>query len=156
MKTIVVAALLAAGLGVTAARAADAGPAATVQTFIAAFNKGDIKAAEATHLPDAIIVDEMAPHLFRGPGGFQAWVAALTADSKARGRTDESVVLGQVRRQEIEGDAAYVILPADFVFKDKGVAYHEPSQMTAVLKKTAAGWKIGAWTWTGPRRQPRK
>ena len=33
---------------------------------------------------------------------------------------------------------------------------HEPAQMTYALKKTPGGWKIAAWTWTGPDPTPVK
>jgi ketosteroid isomerase-like protein len=158
MKTAILAALLACGLSapVAAHAATAAGPMATVEAFMTAFNKGDIKAAEATHLADAVIVDEPAPHLWRGAHAFQAWAADLGKESQAKGRSSEHVVLGKVKRQEIDGDMAYVIVPADYVFTEKGADFHEPSQMTLVLKKTAGAWKIAAWTWTGPRQQPVK
>lgn len=126
-----------------------------IRQFIDAFNKGDVKSAEAAHVADVVIIDEPAPFIWRGVGAFQAWLADLGRDEAARGRSDGSVVLGPAKRTEIAGDSAYVILPADYVFKEKGVPVHEPSQMTFSLRNTAAGWKITSWTWTGPRAMPR-
>jgi ketosteroid isomerase-like protein len=156
MKTTILAALAAAAaIGLPgSASAADAGPAATVTAFITAFNKGDAKAAAATHVADPVIVDEPAPHLWRGAGAFQAWAADLGKESQAKGRSEEGVTLGAVKRQEVDGDMAYLIMAADYHFLEKGRPFHEPSQMTFALKKTADGWKIAAWTWTGPRQQP--
>jgi hypothetical protein len=37
-----------------------------------------------------------------------------------------------------------------YACKQKGVTFREVSQMTFVLTKEAAGWKILSWTWTGP------
>ena len=139
-----------------AALAADSATMVPIRQFISAFNKGDLKAAEAAHTADVIIVDEPAPFLWKGPGAFKAWVADLERDEKARDRTDGAVTLGQTRREEVAGDAAYVIVDADYAFKDKGAPMHEPSQMTYRLTKTSEGWKISSWTWTGPRAQPRK
>ena len=136
------------------ARAADSDVSAPVRQFIAAFNVGDLKAAEATHAADAIIIDEPPPFIWRGPGAFQAWLGDLAKDDAARGRTDGHVTLGAPKREEVAGEAAYVIVPVDYAFKDRGVALHEPSQMTLTLRKTSAGWKITSWTWTGPRGQP--
>lgn len=136
--------------------AADAQVTAPIRDFIAAFNTGDLVAAEATHTADAVIVDEPPPFIWRGPGAFQAWLIDLDKDDKARGRTEGHVTLGATKREEVTGDSAYVIVAADYAFKDKGVQLHEPSQMTYSLRKTAAGWKISSWTWTGPRPMPRK
>jgi hypothetical protein len=33
---------------------------------------------------------------------------------------------------------------------------HEPAQMTFALSKTAEGWKIAGWSWTGPDPTPAK
>lgn len=157
MQRLLVGAACALGLlAPTTAMAADAQVMAPIRQFIDSFNKGDVKAAEATHAADAVIVDEAPPFVWKSPGAFQAWLADLTKDDKARGRTDGAVALGAPTREEVAGDTAYVIVPADYTFKDKGVPMHEPSQMTYSLRKTASGWKITSWTWTGPAPTPRK
>jgi hypothetical protein len=51
----------------------------------------------------------------------------------------------------IDGHEAYVVVPAVFAFKERGVAVREAAQMTFVLEKDAAGWLIHGWTWTGPK-----
>ena len=139
-----------------AALAANAQVEAPIRAFVAAFNAGDIKAAEATHTADVIILDEPPPFRWIGPGAFQKWVADLTADEKKIGRSDGAVSLGAFKREEVAGDHAYVIVEATYAFKDKGVPMKEPSQMTFGLHKVGGAWKISAWTWTGPRPIPRK
>lgn len=140
----------------SAALAADSPAMAPIRQFFAAFNKGDLIAAEAAHTADAIILDEVPPFLWKGPGAFKAWLVDLERDETARDRTDGSVTLEQIRREEVSGDSAYVIMDADFAFKDKGAPMHEASQITSRLTKTGEGWKISSSTWTGPRAQPRK
>ena len=157
MQRLLVGAVCVLGLlAPAAAMAADAQVTAPIRQFIDSFNKGDVKGAEATHAADAVIVDEAPPFVWKSPGAFQAWLADLTKDDKARGRTEGAVALGEPTREEVAGDAAYVIVPVEYTFKEKGVAMHALSQMTYSLKKTASGWKIAAWTWTGPRPTPRK
>lgn len=56
-------------------------------------------------------------------------------------------------RTETAGDTAYVIVPAVYTYKEKGVAMREAAQMTFVLKKGTGGWLIHAWSWTGPKPQ---
>jgi hypothetical protein len=126
---------------------------APITTFIDAFNKGDTPAAAATHATgaDLVIIDELSPYLWRGPKAFQEWGAALDADAKKRGMTDPKVTLGAVTRVEMNGADAYVVVPAVFTFKEKGVAMRESAQMTFALKKGPSGWLIHGWTWTGPK-----
>jgi ketosteroid isomerase-like protein len=152
MKTHIIGLTLALSLTAPgAALAADAQVEAPIRAFMAAFNKGDVKAAEATHTADVVIVDEPPPFVWKGPGAFQAWVGDLLADEKKIGRSDGAVTLGDVKREEVDGDHAYVIVEATYAFKDKGVPMKEPSQMTFGLRKVGGAWKISAWTWTGPR-----
>ena len=127
---------------------------ATVHQFIDAFDKGDMKAAAATHEADVAIIDEVGAHQWHGPGAFQAWAGDLMKDSAANGQTDEAVVLGKTVRAQVDGDTAYVVTEAAFNYKQHGAATTEPAQMVFALRKEAGGWKIAAWAWTGGTPRP--
>lgn len=139
-----------------AAIAADAPLMAPIQKFIDGFNEGDAAAASATHaaVADLAIMDEVPPYLWRGPRAFHSWSADLDGDAKKRGITDQAVTIGAPTREETHGDRAYVVVPAVYTFKERGVAMQETAQMTFALKKGAHGWLIHGWTWTGPKPQP--
>lgn len=145
-------ALLAAPL---AAQTPDAQLTAPIQKFMDSFNKGDVAGAAATHAAgaDLTILDEVPPFLWRGAKAFQEWSTALDSASKQAGITDQVVTISAPTRTETSGDSAYVIVPAVYTYKEKGVAMREAAQMTFVLKKGASGWLIHGWTWTGPKPQ---
>lgn len=82
-----------------------------------------------------------------------AWSTALDSISKQAGITEQMVTISAPTRTESSGDSAYVIVPAVYTYKEKGVAMREAAQMTVVLKKGASGWLIHGWTWTGPKPQ---
>jgi hypothetical protein len=141
-------------MGVTAgAQAPDAQVMAPIQKFIDSFNKGDVAGAAATHAAEAdlVIMDEVAPFLWRGPRAFQQWSTDLDGDSKKRGVTDQMVKIAAPTRTDVSGDQAYVVVPAVFTFKEAGVAMREAAQMTFALKKSPGGWLIHGWTWTGSK-----
>jgi hypothetical protein len=48
------------------------------------------------------------------------------------------------------------VVPAVYTYKERGVAMREAAQMSFVLKKSAGGWLIHGWTWTGPKAEPVK
>jgi hypothetical protein len=125
---------------------------APITKFIDAFNKGDIPGASATHASEAdlVIIDEVPPFMWRGAKAFIAWAADLDADAKKHGFTDQKVTLSAPARTETNGSDAYVVVPAVYSFKEKGVTKREAAHMTFVLKKGATGWLIHGWTWTGP------
>lgn len=144
--------------GASGAATPDASLVAPIQKFIDSFNKGDMAAAAATHAADAglTIIDEVAPHLWHGPKAFQDWSAALESDAKKNGITDQVVKIDAPIRQVANGDRAYVVVPAVYTFKEKGVAMREAAQMTFALEKGSTGWLIHGWTWTGPNPKPAK
>jgi hypothetical protein len=129
---------------------------APIQKFIDSFNKGDAAAAAASHAAtaDLAIIDEVPPYLWRGPQAFQAWSADLDSDAKKHGITDQVVTISAPTREELNGDQAYVVVPAVYTFKEGGIAMREAAQMTFALKKGASGWLIHGWVWTGPKPQP--
>ncbi len=136
------------------AYAGDAGVETVIHQFNDAFNKGDVAAARALHVAAPIIADEPAPHLWSGPKAFDNWLADLGKEEAAQGKTEGTVAIGAPTREVVSGDRAYVIVPSTYTFKQKGKTLREVAQMTFVLAKEPSGWKIAAWTWTGPEGTP--
>jgi ketosteroid isomerase-like protein len=155
MKTVVLAGLLLAGSG-TGALAANAQVEAPIRQINIAFNKGDSKLAATYCLPSLSIIDEVPPLAWNGPTAFAVWSADLEAFDKAHGISGERVALGAVKREVVSGDTAYVVIAATFFYTQKGLAMHEPAELTYALKKTAAGWKIASQAWAGPDPTPVK
>ena len=154
MRTLMLGVLVClAGVSPAFAQAADPAVVAPINTFVTSFNKGDIAAAAATHaaVADLFIVDEAPPYAWHGTKAVQTWLADLGAADAKAGVTDQAVAIGAPTRVEVTGTAAYVIVPATYTFKEKGVAMRAAAQMTFFLKKSSGGWLIHGWTWTGPR-----
>jgi ketosteroid isomerase-like protein len=151
MKSAILAAACAMALAAPSAVAAgNAALEAPIHQFIDNFNKGESAGAAAAHLPSVSIIDEVPPHLWTGPKAFETWAADLAKNDMAKGISKENVALGGVKREVVEGKTGYVVFAATYTFDQNGKAMHEPAQMTFALKKTADGWKIAGWTWTGP------
>ena len=156
MRILTVAALVCLVLaGPASAQTADADVTGPIQKFIDSFNKGDGAAAAATHAAgaDLVIIDEVPPYMWRGTKAFQAWSTDLEGDAKKNGISEPKVTLSAPSRIERNGDQSYVVVPAVFTFKQGGKAMREAAQMTFVLRKSANGWLIHGWTWTGPKPQ---
>lgn len=151
-------ALFASALLVATALAADtAAVIAPIHQFIDGFNSGDVKSAYAAYAAGQItIIDEFPPHRWAGLHAAQQWAADYDKHAAATGVTDGSVKYGAPTRSEVEGDAAYVVIPALYTYKERGQAVAEEGQMTFALHKEAGGWKIEGWTWTGVKPHPAK
>ena len=120
----------------------------TVQHYVDAFNKGDTKAAASLCAQSTAIIDEFPPYEWHGAGGCAKWMAAYDEDARKNGVTDGVVTLGSPRHVDVAANNAYVVVPADYAFKQNGKAVKETaSTLTIALRKTAAGWRISAWSW---------
>jgi ketosteroid isomerase-like protein len=150
MKKIILA-VLAIALFVPATMAATTSDVTTtIKQFIDAFNAGDEKAVSASYASgDIVIVDEFAPHIWTGPHAPQDWASDYDKHAQATGVSDGAVKYGAPTRAEVEGNAAYVVIPTVYNYKEHGKAITEEGQMTFVLRTEKDAWKIVSWTWTG-------
>jgi hypothetical protein len=122
---------------------------ATIRQFMDGFNKGDVDSAVATCADQTSIIDEFSPYEWHGVGACSNWANDYVADAKKNGITDGIVTLGKPRHVDIAGDRAYVVIPANYKFKQKGKVVSEiGSTFTVALQKGGAGWRITGWAWS--------
>jgi ketosteroid isomerase-like protein len=125
------------------------GVMATINQFIDGFNRDDSAAAAAACAPQASIIDDFPPHEWQGPNACQDWWAALAASDRAAGDTWGHVTLGAPWHFSVTGNRAYVVLPATFVYKERGKPISQrDSVFTVALRKYDAGWRITGWAWS--------
>ena len=143
-----------------AAAPAAAGPAedatAAVTTWLDKYNGGDVAAFHAAHEPNAVIVDEFAPHLWTGTNASQRWLADYTKDTKAKGISGGRVDYGKPVQATSDGSTAYVVLPTTYRFVQKGTKMAGAGSMTFIMKKAGKDWKIASWTYSGATWTPEK
>jgi ketosteroid isomerase-like protein len=103
------------------------------------------KALAACDSPTSII-DEFPPHVWNSCAD---WFKAFGEYNEKNGVTPGDAKIGTPWSVDIAGDRAYVVAPATYEFKEKGKSVKElHSVFTAALRKTDAGWRITAWTWS--------
>jgi hypothetical protein len=96
---------------------------------------------------DAAVIDNFPPFEWHGPGACSRWQKDDDAYSREEGITEGTGTIGNPQQLIISGDRAYVVLPTTFSVTQKGKRVTEVATSTLVLQKTAAGWRITAWTW---------
>ena len=119
-----------------------------INQFVDGFNKGDTKTAVAACADETSILDEFPPHEWHGAGACAKWLSDFDADAQKNGITDGVVKLGKASHVDVSSDYAYVVVPANYTFKQKGKPMSEVgSIITLSLHKSAAGWRITGWAW---------
>jgi ketosteroid isomerase-like protein len=121
---------------------------ATVRKFVDSFHKGDMNALTATCADQASIIDEFPPYEWHGAGACAKWTDDYAADAKKNGITDGSVTLGVPLHVDVTADRAYVVVPANYKYKQNGKAVPETgSTLTIALQKSGAAWRMTGWAW---------
>lgn len=121
---------------------------APVNQFVDGFNKGDTKMFVAACADQTSILDEFPPHEWHGTGACAKWAGDFEADAKKNGITDGVVKLSNPSHVDITSDRAYVVIPANYTFKQKGKPVSEVgSIITLTLRKGPSGWRITGWAW---------
>jgi hypothetical protein len=120
-----------------------------IHQFIDNFDKGDLKAAAASHVAAPTIIDEVPPNAWSGAGAFTDWAGALDKESKQLGDTNGKVTLGRARLTRVSGTAGYVATDATYSYTEHGKAMAEQGHFAFALRNGAGGWKIASWAWTG-------
>ena len=121
---------------------------ATINQGIEAFNKGDSKSLIALCADEMCIIDEFPPHEWHGPGTCSKWLADYDADAKKNEITDGAVTIAKPRHVDITGDRAYVVVPADYTYKQHGKPMKETNSIwTFTLAKVQGNWRITGWAW---------
>jgi hypothetical protein len=119
-----------------------------INQFVDGFNKGDTKTAVAACADETSILDEFPPHEWHGAGACAKWLSDFDADAQKNGITDGVVKLGKASHVDVSSDYAYVVVPANYTFKQKGKPMSEVgSIITLSVQKSAAGWRITGWAW---------
>ena len=121
---------------------------ATVHQFVDGLNKGDDEAVIAACTSPASIIDDFPPHMWRGSTACADWIHAFDAANKQNGITAGVVTLRTPWHIDVTGDRAYVVVPANYAYKQNGKPVIESgSILTVTLKKIAARWRITGWSW---------
>jgi len=121
---------------------------AVVRQFVDGFNKGDLKMLLAACAEEPSIIDDFPPHEWHGAGACARWSSDYDADARKNGITDGFVSIGKPFHVDVTGDRAYIVGPADYVYKLKGKPVKEiGSVFTLTLQDGSAGWRITGWSW---------
>jgi hypothetical protein len=122
-----------------------------VHQFVDSLNKGDTKMMVAACAEQTSIIDEFPPYEWHGVDACSNWANDYNSDAQKNGITEGAVKLGMPRHIDIQADRAYVVVPANYTFKQKGKLVREiRATFTVALHKGEGGWRITGWSWAKP------
>jgi ketosteroid isomerase-like protein len=123
-------------------------PTATVRSYAAAFNKGDVEAMAALFDTLGSILDGLPPHVWQGPTACEDWYRMAMEAGEHEGAEAYHIILDEPKHVNVTGDAAYVVAPASMSFRVHGRQITQVgATYTIALRKSSGGWRIRAWAW---------
>lgn len=121
---------------------------AVVKAYLADMNNGDVAHFTKLCAPQTVIIDDFPPHVWQGANACTEWLTALVAYDAKKGITPEALTIGAPRRLSVNGDHAYVVLPAGYKYTLQGKPVDETNSVwTISLQKSADGWRVTGWAW---------
>jgi ketosteroid isomerase-like protein len=115
-----------------------------VNKWVDGFNKGDFKAMVATCADDAVVIDDIPPHVWQSCA---KWLNAYQAFSAKQTLIDANVTLGKRKHFDVESGYAYLVVPVTFTYSKAGKPIKTTAVVTMSLHKGSSGWLITGWAW---------
>jgi ketosteroid isomerase-like protein len=123
-------------------------PLGAVRRYVEAFNDGDPAAMAAICADPMQILDGMSPHVWQGPTAAQDWWRDVVAEGAHLGASGYRIALAEPRHVDINGDSAYLVVPASMTFDLRGTKVSQTGSLyTVALRKVGAEWRLTAWAW---------
>jgi ketosteroid isomerase-like protein len=127
-------------------------PIDAIHTYLDAFNAGDADGMSAVFSPNGSILDGMAPHQWLGPTAGADWYRDVLAEGQHLGASGYHVTVGEPLHNDINDDAAYVVLPASMTFNLKGIQITQTAAVfTFAMRREGISWRIASWAWAKGR-----
>jgi len=129
------------------AASAAASDKSDILAILTLWNDDDPAKAIAACANDAVVIDDIPPYEWRGPGACANWAKDYDRNAQQTGLSNATGTIGKPKQFIVTGDRAYVVLPATFSYTQKGKAVKNTATVTFSLRRTTDGWRITAWTW---------
>lgn len=130
-----------------AAAPADTGVLAVARQWADAFGLRSFETDSAPCAEDAVVIDDLPPHVWQGPGACSAWFRAFEAWAAQAGATDAAITLGEISHLDVDGDFAYLVAPVTLSYRRAGKSVEFPGTITLTLRKRTSGWGISGAAW---------
>ena len=139
-----------AAAGAPAGAATDAGAKAVINAAVAATNTNDPSKVGSYFSSDAVIVDENAPFVWRGPSAGSSWWQ--TVQHAISGGSMHAAAGPLIEYRTDKAMNAYAVVPLHITVSMKGKTMRESGLWALTLHRFTGGWKITTASWATSQR----
>lgn len=119
----------------------------TVHHWTDAFDRQTFNTDAVPCAEDAVVIDDLPPHVWQGPGACSKWFNAVAAWTRKAAVTDAVIKLGKLSHFDLNGEFAYLVSPVTLSYVKAGKAIDFPGTLTMTLRKERSGWRVSGVAW---------
>jgi ketosteroid isomerase-like protein len=120
---------------------------AVVHRWTDAFRQHSFNTDSAPCAEDAVVIDDLPPHVWQGPGACSRWFKTFEAWAAKAAVTDAVITLGETRHLDCDAGFAYLVAPVTLSYIKAGKPVDFPGTITLTLRKRELGWRIAGVAW---------
>lgn len=125
-----------------------------VLKMVEAVNRGDFPTAVAAFTGAPVIIEDIAPYVWRGADAPTQWLSAMGANAERLDVQSVLMTLEQPMRIEVDAGAAYALFPGHLSLVAKGSNLLSRGMLTLILLRPENQWLIDSLVWSGPEPAP--
>jgi hypothetical protein len=126
-----------------------------VRALVNAVNGGDFGTAVAAFTGAPVIIEDIAPYIWRGRDAPSNWLSAMGAHAARLNVQSVMMTLEQPTRVELDDEAAYAVFPGRLSLVAGETNLVAEGLLTLTLQSTGGRWLIDSLVWSGPEPAPR-
>jgi hypothetical protein len=111
------------------------------------FGNGGFSKSNSPCTDDAVVIDDLPPHVWQGPGACSRWYKAVLAWAATTDVTHATITLGATSHLEINSGYTYLVAPVTLSFLKEGKPGKDLGIVTMSLRKADSGWRISGLSW---------
>jgi ketosteroid isomerase-like protein len=120
---------------------------AVIHRWMDAFSQRSFNTDIAPCAEDAVVIDDLPPHVWQGPGACSKWFKDFDAWASKAGVSNAVITLGEIRHLDVAGGFAYLVSPVTLSYIKDGKPTDFRGTITLTLRKGQPGWRISGVAW---------
>jgi ketosteroid isomerase-like protein len=147
LQSILAAVVLAALPSISALASDEADVMLIAREWADTFGNDGFSKSNAPCTDDAVVIDDLPPHVWQGPGACSKWYQAVQAWAATANVTHATITLGATSHLEINSGYTYLVAPVTLSFLKGGKPGKDLGIVTMSLRKADSGWRISGLSW---------
>lgn len=147
MRTLLLAIAIVTSPATPVAASEKADVMEVVQRWTDAFSRRTFDTDIAPCAEDAVVIDDLQPHVWQGPGACSRWFKAFEAWAAKAAVSNAVIRLGEIRHLDFDGGFAYLVAPVTLSYTKAGKPANFPGILTMTLHKGESGWRVSGVAW---------